>query len=319
MLVLAGFELFWRARGFAPSVTNDAELWAVERGRVARAGPDAVILVGSSRMQLGIDPEALSRAMGSGRPLQLAIAQGPSIPILADLAADPRVTGTIVCEIHPMVYFDSIHQLAAVAAGHLRTRARFTLADEVERRLRTFSQQVLVASLPDLSPARILRAIERGAWPVPAAVRLDADRFGRSDSSRMDLSDGYRAQMRTQWLGWKGVPASPMEVAYSTAIVNRMVADVRARGGDVMFVRMPVDGDVREREERIVPRVKYWDRFAAGVDAVAIHYADHPELAHFELPDGSHLDQRDIADFSTALGEVLVRERAKRSAAGGSR
>ncbi len=306
---LGGWEIFWRVQGFSPTVNNDDNLWAVERGRVRRTGPDAVIFVGSSRMQLDIDPDAFSRGSGWSGPHQLAIAMSATLPILVNLAADSSVSGTIICEIYPMTFFDNTYQRYGVAKAHLDRHASFTPADEAEARLRTLTQQTLVSSLPALFPNQIVRAISGSRWPRPNHASFGSDRFGESDSTYMKLTEARALQLRQQWKRWKGNPANPAQITRMTRRVNRLVRQVRERGGDVMFVRLPVDGDTRVREARIMPRRRFWDHFASQVNASAIHYADHPGLAGFSLPDGSHLDRRDIAAFSVSLGEILARER----------
>ena len=61
---IAGWEFFWRAQGFIPSLHDNAMLWSLARSRASELGSDAVVLVGSSRMQMGIHREALARTTG---------------------------------------------------------------------------------------------------------------------------------------------------------------------------------------------------------------------------------------------------------------
>ncbi|MHC4248019.1 MAG: hypothetical protein ACYS9X_02715 [Planctomycetota bacterium] len=58
-------------------------------------------------------------------------------------------------------------------------------------------------------------------------------------------------------------------------------------------------------EEEKFPRARHWDVFAAGIPAPAIHFLDHPALAAFECPEGSHLDYRDATPFTRALARIL--------------
>jgi hypothetical protein len=53
------------------------------------------------------------------------------------------------------------------------------------------------------------------------------------------------------------------------------------------------------------------------MDALAIHFEDHPALRGFQMPDGSHLDQRDAPAFSKALGEIIVRGLGRRTSRAG--
>jgi len=299
--------------GFSPQLNNDADLWILVRDRVSRAGPRAVILVGSSRIQIGIDPDSFARATGWDRPLQLAIPRGPARVVLRDLSLDPDVSGRVICDVNPVLFFDATHQMDFVPAHYIRRRSEFTPADVIEAHLRTFTQRTLVSSLPALFPRQLLRSLRTRSWPRPSHVVFDIERFGRADFERFE---GLAIQMQlneASWTQWRGRPADPAALSAMIEQVDGMIRSIRARGGDVVFVRMPTDGAVRRREQRLFPRSEFWDVFAAKTDAVTIHFEDHPALSRFHPPDGSHLDQRDLPAFSTALGEIVVRELERRA------
>ena len=85
-----------------------------------------------------------------------------------------------------------------------------------------------------------------------------------------------------------------------------MARRIRARGGQVIFVRMPTSEPLWTRQARAYPRADYWDRFAAASGSPTIHFADYPSLSCFECPDYSHLDASDAPAFSHALGRVVM-------------
>src|SRR5262245_5037782 len=94
-----GVEACARARGCRPSVKDGPALWSAYRQRVRTpAGPQApLVLIGSSRFLLGIDPAVLSRSVG--RPvINLAIDGSQPFRVLEDLAADPEFHGVVLCE-----------------------------------------------------------------------------------------------------------------------------------------------------------------------------------------------------------------------------
>jgi hypothetical protein len=306
-VVLGGWELYWRAHGFRPGVNNDTNLWALARSRVA-SRPDSVLLVGSSRLQIGIDPDAFERATRWPRPIQLAIPMGPSTPVLRSLAQDPAVVQRIVCEIHPMIFFDSFRQLDSRAESHIERYESFTPADSVEARLRILTQRSLVSSLPALFPHNLVAAWKSGLRPKHPHTTFDGDRFGRLDASKISTSPMARRVQQAVWRNWKGRPGDAAYVDRMTAQVGDLVEQIRARGGDVAFVRMPTSGATLERERDIFPRSEYWNRFASKIDAVTVHFEDYPSLRGFDSPDGEHLGQDDTPAFSDALGSVLVRE-----------
>ncbi len=313
LLFIGSWETVWRLKGFFPAINNNAELWALARGRASGTGPEAVILIGSSRMQVGIDPDSFSSATGWKRPLQLAIPMGPARPVLRDLAEDPSVSGRIIFGVNPLMFFDVTHQVDAVSAHYLRQRSAFTPADFVDVHLRTFTQRALVSSLPALFPQQLMQAWRTGRWPRPAHVEVDVERFGVADFRLFDGLDKYLRARRGQWKRWRGRPASPAEISRIVRDLEEVVGKIRDRNGEVIFVRMPTSGEVRKREKRLFPRGKFWDLFAEEVDAVTIHFEDHAALRGYQLPDGSHLSQADTPRFSKALGEVIVRELEQRA------
>src|SRR5262245_61597495 len=93
-------ELRLAARGIQPTAADNARLWADQRSRASRLGDRALILVGDSRMHVGIDLDTLRKMTGL-EPVQLAIDASSFVPVLGGLADDPRVTGTVVVSFLP--------------------------------------------------------------------------------------------------------------------------------------------------------------------------------------------------------------------------
>ena len=81
-----------------------------------------------------------------------------------------------------------------------------------------------------------------------------------------------------------------------------------ARGGKVVFIRFPTADEHWDLDRAHYPRSEYWDRWANRSKAAFLHFMDVPEMQKFELPDTSHLDERDAPAFT----ESLLRELAAR-------
>ena len=286
---------------------------ASPRAIASRSGDDAAILIGSSRIQTGIDRDAFVEASGFDEAVQLSIPMGPALPVLRDLASDPTVSGTIIYGAHPQLLFDMTRQLDRIPLRYLRRRAEFTPADVVETHLRALTQSTLTSSLPALFPRQLIDAWRSGRWPEPDFVSIDFERFGRANFRIFHRLALRRALRRAQWKTWLGRPASDDELAEMTHELNELVARVRDHGGDVVFIRMPTSNEVHAREQRLFPKDRYWDFLAEHVGAVMIHFAEHAALRDFRSPDGSHLDQIDAPAFSRALGKLVARELKGRS------
>lgn len=111
---------------------------------------------------------------------------------------------------------------------------------------------------------------------------------------------------------WMSVPQRD---APDDALIGQVCADVRkdierirARGGDVVFVRPPSGGAYYEREQRKVPRDRSWDRLLRETGSFGIHFEDYPEMQGLNTPEMSHLSAESATRFTRAYVGVL-RER----------
>ena len=86
------------------------------------------------------------------------------------------------------------------------------------------------------------------------------------------------------------------------------VNQFRARGGRVIFVRMPVSQERWKFESQIAPTENYWNRFVDKLNVKSIHFADYPDLSNFNLPDTSHMDMGDKPVFTRLLLTHLENE-----------
>jgi hypothetical protein len=64
------------------------------------------------------------------------------------------------------------------------------------------------------------------------------------------------------------------------------VATIRARGGNVFFVRHPSSGELRALEDRVTPRALFWDRLLHETGAQGIYDKDYPELSVLSVLSG---------------------------------
>jgi hypothetical protein len=309
--LFTAWEGFWRHRGFEPSVTDDAGLWAAERRSLKIDDPEEVVIVGSSRIQLGINPDAFVAATGWRRPVQLAVAMGASVPVLRHLA-EAGFRGLVICEVNPRIFFEKGRSLDRVVGSYLRKYRSLTLGDIVEERLRAWVQQTFVTPLPALSTRELLLTLRQGRLPTPQFITVDRDRYRYADYSHLpSLGDRIRRVRRLRERS-ELTFLDPQGVGNRVGEVAELVRHIREGGGEVIFVRLPTSDHILENERRTVPRERYWDRLASGTEAIAIHFQDHPELASFTAPDGEHLDREDAVVFARALGKILAREIALR-------
>jgi hypothetical protein len=88
----------------------------------------------------------------------------------------------------------------------------------------------------------------------------------------------------------------------------RVVTKLRARGVQVLFVRMPSSGEYLSFENREFPRARTWAALLAATGAPGIYFEDYPELQGYQLPDWSHMTHSEAERFTAALYGVVRRD-----------
>ena len=302
LLLLGGWEGFWRARGFAPMPNDDAGWWARSRRAADHLGPDGVVLLGSSRMQLGLDTGAFASATGI-HPVQLAISLNSGIPVLRDLADDPAFRGTVICEVSEanVVTVDA-EPVGSRADEWLREYHTQNVFDRFEWRMRGAVQTKFAFRLTDLSSQNLAGNLRFGRLPRRPYGRMLPDRSRQADYAQSDLpvlSARNQAYIRDVLASLP--PITPAEFVARGQRLREVAAKIEARGGRVIFVRFPTSGQILEWEVARFPKSDYWDALAAVDRLTVLHYADYASLKDFSCPDGTHLDYRDSARFTTAL------------------
>src|SRR5687767_12379859 len=87
--LLGAYEWHWRAFGREPGYRNSDGAWMEQRRRIDHGEGDATVVIGSSRVLFDIQLPVWERVAGE-RPIQLALEGTSPMPILEDLADDPR-------------------------------------------------------------------------------------------------------------------------------------------------------------------------------------------------------------------------------------
>src|SRR3569623_982506 len=103
-LLLAGWEILARKRGFEPTLDDVPELWAQARRAFDAAPRDGIVLVGSSRMLFDFDLDVAEQALGV-RPIELALPGSNELAGLEHVAADATFHGTVLVSYVPMLTF----------------------------------------------------------------------------------------------------------------------------------------------------------------------------------------------------------------------
>lgn len=311
MAGVGGWELHWRAQGFSATTQNTDDLWVSAR-REATARPGRTVFIGSSRILFDIDLDRWASHFEDELPVQLALEGTGPRPFLSELARDPEFRGFLIVGVTPGLFFGE---------GGVRRSAlnRLETQTPAQRSGQWISQRLeRVFAFMD-GDTRLFEQLDRLAWPqregIRPALRLPRKllemREDRGSVMWWKVADDpeYRQLARDIWQGLSAIPRPPPEPEALEAMfrtVREDVAAIRARGGEVVFVRCPEAGPFAEAASKHQPRAEYWDRLLRETEAVGVHFADHPALADVELPEWSHVAPEDQGRFTDALAELVA-------------
>jgi len=303
--LLAAWEGFWRSQGFVPSLTDDAELWAQTRRKVRSYDKSAVVLIGASRIQLGLHVATFSQITGV-TPIQLAISGEPPSMLLRHFSRDPSFQRILISDMNEEWVWTEAEAEGRTPTKWIKVYEAQVWSAGNEQRLRLFTQGLFVFRLPDIAPHNVWKTLRAGRWPTPSYLTTLPDRSVLADYTKFDVAAFRRQKDETYKNMSRTPPCTPEEYRERSRKVGELVTPILERGGNVIFIRFPTSGSLWGMEKERYPRHEFWDVFAAESRAVTIHFMDYPSLAQFKRPDGAHLDYRDAIPFTKALAEILA-------------
>lgn len=314
-----GWETHLRSKNIGIAYDDGGPLWSDKRARVYEPSESTVVFVGSSRIKYDLDIETWEKRAGNA--VQLAIEGSCPRPALEDLAADPNFKGRLVVDVTEGLFFSNAppsmeKPVKNIKFYHDRTpaqRASFALN-------RLLESQIMFLEKENFSLNATLDALEIPSRPGVFMMPIFPPEFGRVNFGRQTLmSQPFLADTLLQnrvkgiWQFFAALAknAPPMPDGELNAIFQSVKAatdKIRARGGEVVFVRTPSDGPYWMGENAAFPREKYWNRLLAETGCKGIHFADYPALDHFVCPEWSHLSPADAVAFTQHFMEILEKE-----------
>jgi hypothetical protein len=316
LLAIGAWEWHWRAFGVTPSYRNSNGAWAQQRQRIDHGEGDKTVLIGSSRVLFDVQLPQWQRITGE-RPIQLALEGTSSVPILEDLAADPKFTGHLLIGVAPSLFFSG----QAYRGDVLAYTRKQTPSQRAGHWLSVHLLEPWLAfDDPDFALDTVLK---RQPWPVRAGThpRKAVRKLANSEADRnthmwpkLETDPDYRAVAQGIWMGMITAPPPP-EMATPAALqrvvdtqiarATAAVATLRARGVRVLFVRMPSIGPFYAMEEKVLPRARTWDVLLQRTHAPGIHFMDYPQLQGYQQPEWSHLSAPEAKRFTAALAPMV--------------
>ena len=314
LVAMGAWEWRMRALGLQAGDLDDGpSFWAEQRRRIDE-GDVTIAILGDSRILYDTDLARFESLTGV-RPVQLAIAGSNALPFLEDLADAVRFNGLAIVGITERSYFRDGPGLGGAALERYRfespaVRTSFLLHRSLSR---------VLAFLDDnYRLNKLLRHLDDGwrtaaQFPVPETLwKLGTVTDERQTFLwvRVENDARVRAHQRATWR--RVVPAVSAATILSTVERTRVaVAKIRARGGEVVFVRPPSAPELRVYEEQTVPRTHGWDRLLARAKVRGVYFADEPAMQGLVLPEYSHLSRACAAVFTDAYVRAVAKLTSK--------
>ena len=269
----------------------DPSGWAAAR-RVIDRSEVPVVIVGDSRILFDTDL-ARFEALTGVRPLQLALPGSSGLVMLEDLAADPDFRGLAIVGVAEPIYFRPgpgglvVDALARYRDEGPSQRSGYLLGRKLEAHVGFIDGTYRLSRLVIDSDRESRRGARSGYYRPWKVFKVDA--AGQvSLWPRLETDPRLRAQARAQWMGSPDRPRPPIKpdaLATGFARTPAAVRAIRARGGDVMLVRPPSSGPLRQREQALLPRATVWDPLLAASQVVGVHFDDHAAMRGLDVPE----------------------------------
>ena len=305
----AGLEANARRIGLnAGDLDNSEVAWVKERVRSESAD---VAIVGDSRILFDTDLDRFEALTGK-RPVQLAIHGTSALTLLEDAASNENFRGLLIVGLADTMFFQPFDGYG----GYVKRRGDFSspsgqLGIEIDHMLQrrlafldSNSRLSVVAHRldPDFRPG--VEGPKHDIWKVQEV----GENRATSMWPRVEHDLAYRARTRWAWKGFKEkYPYTPQLIAKGHARAVKAVKAIRARGGEVVFVRPPSDIHLRVNEEAQLPKTKGWDALLRNTQAVGVHNDDLPQaVQNLTLPEWSHLNRACATVFTDAYVRRLA-------------
>jgi len=288
----------------AGDLDNSEISWSDEKLRAAGA-PAAI--VGDSRILFDTDLDRF-QALTGVRPIQLAIHGTSALTLLETMADDQDFKGVLIVGLADTMFFQPFDGYGGYVKKWHEFRAPYRIVSNqidhvLQRRIAFLDSNYRLSVVAHRLDKDFRPGVE---GPMDDIWKLQEVGEHRETHlwDRVEYDPAWRARTRWAWKGFKEkFPFTPQLIAKGQARAKAAVDKIRARGGDVVFVRPPSAPQLRVNEEAQVPKAKGWDVLLRNTHSVGVHIDDLPAAQGLTLPEWSHLSRK----CATVFTDVYVR------------
>lgn len=298
-------EAMLRVCGHEPAIVDDETLWCTVRRQVDTLSSDDVVLLGASRMQTDIDETKLVEAFPGRKFVNLAISGGgTSRPVFRDIVENTNFAGTAVLDETEYTMAGGDGDEQSYVAAYTDT---FSFDKLVNRQVDTWLQTWLVSLGPGESCTELWpRILARRQVPPPKPTVTSATRYTRSDYSLVD-PELLREIRRKRLPNPSSETDMPRTIDLAVDHWRDLIDAFRARGGRVVFVRLPVSQELWALEDAKGEASGAWRQIMQrlGVPSILCNGAEADSLGDLRILDHSHVDLAETKRFTAWLCQRL--------------
>ncbi|MBI2731023.1 MAG: hypothetical protein HYX40_09770 [Sphingobacteriales bacterium] len=315
LVSVTSWELYLRSNGFENDYYDDPALWAHTRAKADGPADKTTVFIGSSRIKFDTDIPTWEKITGE-QAVQLACVGSTPVPVLHHLANDEKFKGKLIVDVVEGLFF-SLHGSDRRPVENMKYYKEETPAQWASFYINHLLESKLVFLDKEWhSLGAQLKQLPLKDRPGIRNFKGFPSDFGRVKFSRQEYmtnkmaSDTSISNIVTHiWQIFAGgddeKPLAGKQLDSFLTTVKISVDKIRARGGQVIFVRPPSSGTYLERELKKYPRQGYWDKLLKATNTDGIHYTDDPVMAALKCPEESHLSLSDAAVFTKELIQIL--------------
>jgi hypothetical protein len=313
IIALASWEIYLRHKKVVITYDDNEALFADKRLDVYRPSTECTVFIGASRIKYDLDIPTWEALTGN-RAIMLANVGSNPRPVLEDLANDSNFRGRLVIDVTEGRFFAELGgPNDAMTAKKIAYTKKITPTQRFSFQVDHFLESRFVFLDQDFFSLNPL--LEKIPLPPRPGVFGGPDfpfqfhgvHFSRQAFMTPEFmaDSNLQNQVKAIWMFFakmsKEPPVSGKKLEDIFQSIKMQVDKIKARGGDVLFVRTPSSGPYRQGELHGFPRAGYWDRLLSVTGCPGIHYEDYPETAHMICPEWSHLSPDDAIIYTKSL------------------
>jgi len=320
VMAVISWEIHLRQKDLPLSYDDNEALWADKRAMVYEPIEQATVFIGSSRIKYDLDIPTWQAITGE-HVIQLANVGSSPRPVLEDLGNDHNFKGKLIIDITEGLFFADFTRNDGLTNKKIKYYQNITPTQRFSFQVNhVLESQLVFLDQQNFSLNAMLDHIHIPQRPGVIPNRIFPVEFGRVSFNRQSAmspqfvaDSNLQNQVKAIWifLAKKNATPSPTGRKLDSILtsVKILVDKIKARGGQVIFIRTPSSGPFLQDEKILFPRNAYWDRLLSVTGCKGIHFEDYPAIAHFECPEWSHLSPTQSVIYTKNLIKILQEDK----------